>query len=266
MVLRAALAATLLLAPGTAASGQTVSEARVRDAIDDAVGGVGHALGGGSPLTGPAATTGGPLSLRTGLALGLSVAEIEDPRSPAGRLDVALPVGSANAALGLTRGIDVLGKVGLVAAGDDYEALALELGLGARLALLQDAAALPDVSASLYRTWVDGLEYGDLGEDEVGFEADVVTWSARLDASKTLGVATPYVGVGLDRTGFDAGYRIPADRSTGGQEIRGEIDASGTHGKAYAGVELNLLVVRAAVEAGSAASGAFFGVAVRLGF
>lgn len=265
MVLRTGLTVTALLAWAATASGQAVSEARVRDAIDDAVAGVGQALGGGSPLTSPAATTGAPLSLRARMALGLSVAEVEDPRRPTGQLDVRLPVGRANAALGLTRGIDLLGKVGLVAAGDEYEALALELGLGARLALIRDTAALPDLSASLYRTWVDGLEYGDLDDEDVAFEADVVTWSARVDASKTFGVATPYVGVGLDRTGVDAGYRIPAGRSTGGQEIRGTIDAGGTHGKAYAGFELNLLVLRAAVEAGRGASGTFFGVAIGIG-
>lgn len=265
MVLRSALAVTAVLAFAPAAWGQSVSESRVRDAIDDAVSGIGQALGGGSPLTGPAATTGGPLRLRTGLALGLSVAELEDPRSPAGRIDVRLPVGSANAALGVTRRIDVLGKAGLVAAGDDYEALTLELGLGARMGLIREAPALPDLSASVYRTWVDGLEYGDLGDDEVAFEADVATWSLRLDASKTFAAVTPYAGVGLDRTGVDADYRIPASRSTGGQEIRGAIDASGTHGKAYAGVELNLLVLRASAEAGRAPSGAFFGVAIRVG-
>ncbi|MGH7571114.1 MAG: hypothetical protein ACREMK_04630 [Gemmatimonadota bacterium] len=263
--MRGGLALLLLLAGATEVSAQGVSEARVRDAIDDAVAGLGQALGGGSPLTGPAATTGGLGSLRSALALGLTVAEIEDPRRPAGKLDVRLPVGSVNAALGLTRGIDMLGKAGVVAAGDDYEALALELGLGARVALLRDAVALPDVSATLYRTWVDGLEYGDLEDDDVAFDADVVTWSARVDASKTFGVVTPYAGVGLDRTGVDARYRIPAERSTGGEEIEGAIDASGTHGKAYAGVELNLLVLRAAAEAGRAASGAFFGVALRIG-
>ncbi len=265
MVVRAGLALALLLTGAAEISAQGVSEARVRDAIDDAVAGLGQALGGGSPLTGPASTTGGLGSLRSGIALGLVVAEIEDPRSPAGELDVRLPVGSVNAALGLTRGFDILGKAGVVAAGDDYEALAVELGLGARMGLIQGAPALPDISASLYRTWVDGLEYGDLEDDDVAFDADVVTWSARLDASKTFGVVTPHAGVGLDRTGVDARYRIPARRSTGGQEIEGAIDASGTHGKAYAGVELNLLVLRAAAEVGRAASGAFFGVAVRIG-
>lgn len=264
-MLRAGLVLALLLAGAAQAPAQGVSEARVRDAIDDAVAGLGQALGGGSPLTGPAATTGGLGSLRAGIALGLSVAEIEDPRRSAGELDVRLPVGSVNAALGLTRGIDVLGKAGAVVAGDDYEALALELGLGARVGLIRGAAGLPDVSASLYRTWVDGLEYGDLEDDDVAFDADVVTWSARVDASKAFGVVAPYVGAGLDRTSVDARYRIPAGRSTGGQEIEGEVDAGGTDGKAYAGIELNLLVLRAAAEVGRAPSGAFFGVAIRIG-
>lgn len=265
MALRAALALAALLFCAAAVSAQEVSEARVREAIDDAVAGVGQALAGGSPLTGPAATTGGPLRFRGSLALGLSVAEVEDPRRTAGQFDVALPVVNAGGVLGISRGIDVLGKAGLMAAGDDYETLALALGLGARVAVIQGLPALPDVSVSLSRSWVDDLEYGELDGSEVAFEADVVTWAARVDASKSFGPATPYAGVGVDRTDLDTRYRIPADRSTGGQEIEGGVDASATHGKAYAGVELNLLVLRAAVETGRGASGAFFGVAVRIG-
>jgi opacity protein-like surface antigen len=265
VALRAFLALALLLTLAAGARAQTISEARVREAIDDAAGGLGQALGGGSPLTGPASTTGGLLGLRTGLSLGLSAADIEDPRRPAGEIDVVLPVGSAHAAVGLTRRVDVLGKIGLLAAGNDYEGIALTLGLGARVGLLRDAPALPDVSASLYRTWVDGLEFGELVDDEVAFDADVATWSLRLDASQGFGVVTPYAGVGLDRTGIDADYRIPSSQSSVGTEIEGSIDTSDTHGKAYVGAELNLLVLRAAAEIGAGAAGTFLGVAVRLG-
>ena len=129
---------------------------------------------------------------------------------------------------------------------------------------LPDGLTLPDVSASLWRTWVDGLEYGDLGDDEIAFDADVATWSGRVDVSKAFGVVTPYAGAGLDRTGVDARYRIPAGSATGGQEIEGSIDAGGTQAKAYAGLELNLLVMRASAEVGRGSSGTFVGVA--LGF
>ena len=264
MGLRAACTIPLLVLTLVAPARAQVSEARVRDAINDAVDGLGQALGGGSALTGPAAPTGGLGAFRLGAALGLSEAEIEDPRRPSGRIDVAIPVGTVNGAVGVTRGIDVLGKVGAVTAGDDYEAIALELGVGVRVGILPGGLTLPDVSASLWRTWVDGLEYGDLAGDEIAFDADVATWSARIDASKSFGVVTPYVGAGLDRTGVDARYRIPPGSSTGGQEIEGSIDASGTQAKAYAGLELNLLVLRASAEVGSGSSGTFVGVA--LGF
>jgi hypothetical protein len=263
--LRAASALALfLLTLALPVRGQGVSEERVRDAIDDAVDGLGQALGGGSALTGPAAPTGGLGVFRLNAALGLSEAEIEDPRRPSGRIDVAVPVGTVNGAVGVTGAIDVLGKAGAVAAGDDYESIALELGLGVRVGILPGGLTLPDVSASLWRTWVDGLEYGDPGGDEIGFDADVTTWSARVDAAKSFGVLTPYVGAGFDRTGVEARYRIPAGSSTGGEEIEGSIDASGTQAKAYAGLELNLLVLRAAAEVGRGSSGTFVGVA--LGF
>ena len=127
MDLRVACATVLLVLTLAAPARAQVSEARVRDAIDDAVDGLGQALGGGSALTGPAAPTGGLGAFRLNAALGLSEAEIEDPRRASGRLDVAIPVATVNGAVGVTRGIDVLGKVGAVTAGDDYEAVALEL-------------------------------------------------------------------------------------------------------------------------------------------
>lgn len=264
MGVRILLAVLLSLVTVGPARSQGVSEARVRDAIDDAVDGLGQAVGGGSALTGPAATTGGLGAFRLNASLGLSEAEIEDPRRASGRLDVAIPVATVNGALGVTGRVDLLGKAGALAAGDDYEAVALELGLGARVGILPGGLTLPAVSASLWRTWVDGLEYGDLAGDEIAFDADVVTWSARVDASKSFGVLTPYVGAGLDWTGVDARYRIPAGSATGGEEIEGSIDASGTQAKAYAGLELNLLVLRAAAEVGSGSAGTFVGVA--LGF
>jgi hypothetical protein len=262
MGVKAAFALPFLVLTLAAPARGQVSEARVRDAIDDAVDGLGQALGAGSALTGPAAPTGGLGAFRLSAALGLSEAEIEDPRRPSGRIDVAVPVGTVNGAVGLTDRIDVLGKAGAVAAGDDYEAIALELALGVRVGILPGGLTLPDVSASLWRTWVDGLEYGDPGE--VGFDADITAWSARVDAAKSLGVLAPFVGAGFDRTGVDAGYRIPAGSSTGGGAIEGTIDASGTQAKAYAGLELNLLVLRAAAEVGRGPSGTFVGVA--LGF
>lgn len=264
MGLRAASATALLVLTLAAPARAQVSEARVRDAIDDAVDGLGQALGGGSALTGSAATTGGLGAFRLNAALGLSEAEIEDPRRASGRLDIAIPVATVNGAVGVTGSLDVLGKAGAVAAGDDYEAVALELGLGVRYGILPGGLTLPAVSASLWRTWVDGLEYGDLAGDEIAFDADVVTWSARVDASKSFGVLTPYAGGGLDRTGVDARYRIPAGSATGGEEIEGSIDASGSQAKAYAGLELNLLVLRASAEVGRGSSGTFVGVA--LGF
>lgn len=254
----------LLVSLAGPARSQGVSEGRVREAIDDAVDGLGQALGGGSALTGPAATTGGLGAFRLNAALGLSEAEIEDPRRPSGRLDVAIPVGAVNGAVGVTRALDLLGKAGAVTAGDDYETVALELGLGVRYAILPGGLTLPAVSASLWRTWVDGLEYGEITGDEIAFDADVVTWSTRLDASKSFGVLTPYAGAGFDRTGVDARYRIPAGAATGGEEIEGSIDASGSQAKAYAGLELNLLVLRASAEVGRGSSGTFVGVA--LGF
>ena len=80
MGVRILLAVTLLLAVALPARSQTVSEDRVRDAIDDAVDGLGQALGGGSALTGPAAPTGGLGAFRLKATLGLSEAEVAELR------------------------------------------------------------------------------------------------------------------------------------------------------------------------------------------
>ena len=252
-------------------SAQTISEARVREAVADAARGLGQALAGGSPLSAPSVPTGGLGHFQLGVAGGVTRVEVEDPREEEGALEFFLPIGTLNAAVGLTRGgtagfgaIDLLARVGPMVAREEYRDSRFLTSVGARIGILGEGAVAPSISATFARSWVDELEYGDPAGDEVTFRGDVRTLSARLDVSKKLVVVTPYAGAGFDRTAIDADYRIPASRSTGGSEIAGGIETSSVHHKAYAGVELALALLSASAETGVYDGGAFASLGLRL--
>lgn len=270
MRILAAAALVLALASAAPAAAQ-VSEARVRAAIDDAARGLGQAVGGGSPLVGPSAATGGLGHFELGIGGTLTGLEIEDPTRSEGTVDFLLPTGTVHGAIGITGGgprgfgaIDLIGRFGAVVAREDVEEGAPIVGLGVRVGILEEGALFPAVSVTAYGSRVDGLAWGDPDGDDVSFDADVSTLSLRADVSKSFLVATPYAGVGLDRASIDARYRIPPESSTGGSEIRGELDAASVHPKAYAGVRLGLLLLDAALEVGAYDGGTFGAVGVRL--
>lgn len=272
----ASIALTLALVGATASPAQQVSERRVRAAIDDAARGLGQALAGGSPLSGPSPATGGLGHFAVGASGTLTFLEIEDPTREQGTIDFALPTGTVTAAIGITGGadlpggaggigaVDLIGKVGPVIAREDLEETEPLYGVGARVGILREGAALPSLSVSAYRSWVDGLAWGDPDGEDVSFAGDVAAWSIRADVSKKVLLVTPYAGVGFDRTEISAEYRIPPSRSTGGEELAGTIDVSSLHHKAYAGLELALALLTASVEMGSYDGGTFAAVGVRL--
>lgn len=258
------------------AEAQQVSERRVRAAIDDAARGLGQAVAGGSPLSGPSAATGGLGHFAVGASGTITFMEIEDPTREEGTVDFALPTGTVTAAIGITGGadlpggaggigaIDLIGKAGPVVAREDIEETQLLYGVGARVGILREGAALPSLSVSAYRTWVDDLAWGDPEGEEVSFAGDVAAWSLRADVSKKLLLVTPYAGVGFDRTEIAADYRIPPSRASDGEEIAGSIDVSSTHHKAYAGLEMALALLTASVEVGTYDGGTFAAAGVRL--
>lgn len=264
-------AALLAVLAGPLAA-QQVSEARVREAIDDAARGLGQAVAGGSPLTAPAATTGGLGHFQVGVSAAVTRVEIEDARRPTGTLDFFQPVGTINAALGIARGrsaglgaIDLVGRIGPLVAREDYRDSRMLYALGVRIGLLREGVLAPSISATIMRAWVENLEYGDPERDEISFEGDVRALSARLEASKGLALVTPYAGIGYDRAEIEAAYRIPASRSTGGRDITGRTETSGTHHKAYAGIDFALALAIATIEAGIHDGGGFGAFALRVG-
>jgi hypothetical protein len=257
------------------AGAQEISEQRVRAAVDDAARGLGQSVAGGSPMTAPAATTGGLGHFLASIGIGVTRIDIEDPQRESGTVEFLLPTAGARFAVGLTSGlasegpiggagaIDLLGRVGIVTARDEIEDASKLYGIGVRAALLGETPLTPAVSVALEQAWTEEIVYGE--PDEVSFRGDVAVSSLRADISKDLVLLSPYAGAGIDRTRIDASYVIPAELSTLGTEIRGSIDPASTHHVFYVGTDLSLLLLTASIEGGVYDGGAFATLAIRAG-
>lgn len=271
----AALLAAAIACLAGAASAQEISEQRVRAAVEDAARGLGQAVAGGSPMTGPAGTTGGLGHFLASVGLGITRVDIEDPQRESGTVEFLLPTVGARFAVGLTSGmasggamgsagsVDLLGRVGLVTARDEIEDAAKLYGIGVRVGLLGETPLTPAVSVAVERAWTEEIVYGE--PDEVSFRGDVAVTSLRADVSKNLVFLSPYAGAGIDRTTIDASYIIPAELSTLDTEIEGSVDPASTHHVFYVGTDLSLLLLTASVEGGVYDGGAFAAFAIRAG-
>ena len=271
----AALLLAWIAALAGGASAQEISEQRVRAAVDDAARGLGQTVAGGSPMTAPAATTGGLGHFLASLGVGITRVDIEDPQRESGTVEFLLPTAGARVAVGLTSGlpsgsaiggagsVDLLGRLGIVTARDEIEDASNLYGIGVRVGLLGETPLTPAVSVALEQAWTEEIAYGEA--DEVSFRGDVAVTSLRADISKDLVVLSPYAGAGIDRTRIDASYVIPAELSTPGTEIRGSIDPASTHHVFYVGTDLSLLLLTASIEGGVYDGGVFATFAIRAG-
>ncbi|HET6363059.1 MAG TPA: hypothetical protein VFH11_13545 [Gemmatimonadota bacterium] len=271
----AALLLAWIAALAGGASAQEISEQRVRAAVDDAARGLGQTVAGGSPMTAPAATTGGLGHFLASLGVGITRVDIEDPQRESGTIEFLLPTAGARVAVGLTSGlpsgsaiggagsVDLLGRLGIVTARDEIEDASNLYGIGVRVGLLGETPLTPAVSVALEQAWTEEIAYGEA--DEVSFRGDVAVTSLRADISKDLVVLSPYAGAGIDRTRIDASYVIPAELSTPGTEIRGSIDPASTHHVFYVGTDLSLLLLTASIEGGVYDGGVFATFAIRAG-
>ena len=270
-----ALLAAWIVSLAGVASGQEISEQRVRAAVEDAARGLGQSVAGGSPMTAPAATTGGLGHFLASLGIGVTRIDIEDPQRESGTVEFLLPTAGARFAVGLTSGlasdgpiggagsIDLLGRVGILTARDEIEDASKLYGIGVRVAVLGETPLTPALSVALEQAWTEEIVYGE--PDEVSFRGDVAVTSLRADISKDLVLLAPYAGAGIDRTRIDASYVIPAGLSTLGTEIRGSIDPASTHHVFYLGTDLSLLLLTASIEGGVYDGGAFATFAIRAG-
>ena len=271
----AVLLAASIASLASAASAQEISEQRVRAAVEHAARGLGQSVAGGSPMTAPAATTGGLGHFQASLGVGLTRVDIEDPQRESGTVEFLLPTAGARIAVGLTSGlasggaiggagsVDLLGRLGVVTARDEIEEASKLYGIGVRVGLLGETPLTPAVSVAIERAWTEEIVYGE--PDEVSFRGDVAVTSLRADVSKDLVLLSPYAGAGIDRTRIEASYVIPAELSTLDTEVRGSVDPASTHHVVYVGTDLSLLLLTASIEGGVYDGGAFATVAIRAG-
>ena len=83
--------------------------------------------------------------------------------------------------------------------------VALGLGFGARVGLLQEIGPIPAVSLSLMRRDIPQLSYGDIGDgDQYRYAVDLHATNLRLVASKRLAIVDVAAGVGWDKYTGDA--------------------------------------------------------------
>ena len=273
MAMRAAVLLVCAIGWSAKATAQEISEQRVRAAVEDAARGLGQTVAGGSPMTAPAATTGGLGHFLASVGVGVTRVEIEDPQRSSGTADFLLPTAGARIAVGVSNGIgagggglgsvDLLGRAGILTARDRIADATNIYGVGIRVGLLGETPLTPAASVSLVRAWTEEIAFGE--PDEVSFRGDVGVTSIRADLSKGFLFVSPFVGIGLDRTRIDASYSIPEELSTAGRDIQGSIEPSSTHQTLYAGIDLSLLLLTASVEGGVYDGGAFAAVAVRAG-
>jgi hypothetical protein len=189
----------------------------------------GMLVSGGNPTIGSAATLGGPghasLTVRAN-AVNLVLPDLNYTGSsstvPAGDklfLPAPLVEGSVGLYKGMSAGLfalDFLGSAQLLPTSQinnvtvDPDArrigsIALGLGYGARVGILQGLGPLPNVSLSLMRRDIPRITYGDVpGGDRFSYSVDLHATNVRLIASKQVAVVDVAVGLGLDKYTGDA--------------------------------------------------------------
>lgn len=180
-------------------------------------------VSGGNPVLGTAATRGGFPHVALSLRANLVRVSLPDPASillppVPSSFDGIVPAPVVEAAVGLYRGVgrgllsvDGLASASLLPTGAvpslavDPDAaslgdMALGLGYGVRVGILQGSLVVPSVSVSVMRRHLPRLQYGDLSAGEAfEFAADLDATNLRAVASLRLLTLDVAAGVGWDK-------------------------------------------------------------------
>ena len=232
---------------------------------------LGVLISGGNPVLG----TGGPLGAgHVSITARVNTIEVALPRLsydgssstvPRGQ-EVYAPAPIVEAAVGVYSGlpsgllaVDALGSAQLVPAGvfDDFRVdpdarrigdVALGLGIGARVGLLRESAALPGVSVSAMRRDLPAITYGDVtAGDEFQYAVNLRATNLRLVASKQFTALDLAAGLGWDKYTGDALIQV-GDVGFGVPDV--PVELSNSRVQAFANVGLGLGVARLVAEGG----------------
>lgn len=193
-------------------------------------------------------------------------------RVPVGSLQGDVTVGLFNGfspgpMIGGLGALDLLGSVSYVPAvervGLDSEII--NVGIGARVGILQQGLVMPGVSVSgMYRTMLGDVAFGDLASDDPAeFTTDLSTVSLRAGVSKGFLAVDLAAGAGYDiytsNVAFDFELECPASECgeryvlspigpDGARGVRGDLSTAAWNVHANAG--LSLLLLHAVAELG----------------
>lgn len=181
---------------------------------------------------------------------------------------VVAPIPSVDAALGLFKGsksgffgIDLLGSATLLPTTVidnltiDPDArrigtVALGIGYGVRLSLLDDRGALPGISVSVMQRELPRLTYGSLtGGDDFQYDVQIKATNYRVELGKSFSILSLGAGVGHDRYRGDANIRFRNPITTL-PEPPIALDLVNNRTLAFANVGLNMGPVKLVGEAG----------------
>jgi hypothetical protein len=176
----------------------------------------GIAISGGNPELGTARGLGGPGHLFVSARVNLVKADIPNPDTTQGRISGSLPAPVVEGGVGLFRGVgggllsvDALVSATLLPANLDklsvdstatrIGSMALGLGYGARVGVMNGFFPIPSVSVSVMRRSLPRVQLGDLSKgDNYQFDTDLKATNIRVAASLRFLLLDVAAGFGFD--------------------------------------------------------------------
>ncbi len=273
-----AFAASTLHAQAAECGAYSGDSQRVCTAAVDATRSVHPLLGaivsGGNPVLGTGSPLGGPGHFS--VTARVNAIEVVLPRLsydgssaivPRGQ-KVFAPAPQIEAAVGVYGGlpsgllaVDLLGSAQLLPAGvfDDLRVdedarrigdVALGLGFGARVGILNETGPLPGLSLSVMRRDLPALTYGDVAADEFQYAIDLRATNVRLVASKQVAFLALAGGLGWDKYTGDGVIRVAERRPPSVSPPDVPFELSTSRASAFLNAGFSLAVVRLVAEVG----------------
>jgi len=186
----------------------------------------GIAISGGSPELGTARALGGLGHLFASIRVNAVKATVPNPDTTQAPISGGVPAPVVEAGLGIWPGlsggllaVDALGSATLLPTGLDKLSVdsnaarvgqvALGIGYGVRVGVLEGSFPIPSISVSVMRRTLPRLQYGSLAAgDQFEFDTDLKATNVRVAASMRLLFIDAAAGFGFDRYTSTANLRF----------------------------------------------------------